>query len=55
VTFTLPAGLPVRGGDVLVDTSVAAVPTGRRHDASSPYTVPGRALALIRFESGVEP
>jgi glycogen operon protein len=50
VRFIRPAHLGVSGGELLVDTAdTAAVP--RRFEATVPFELGARALALVRFDS----
>ena len=49
VAFTLPTDLGLSGGELLIDTSTVAMPSDVRIASAAPYTLPGRALALIRF------
>ena len=52
VAFTLPAELALGAGELLIDTATAAMPTPSALDPQQPYTLAGRALALVRFASG---
>jgi isoamylase len=49
VTFSLPADLRLCTGELLIDTSTAAPPAKTHFDPATPYTLSGRALALVRF------
>jgi glycogen operon protein len=49
VVFTLPDSLRLGPGERLVDTGAAEPLTAAGFDPTAPYTVSGRALALIRF------
>ena len=50
VAFTLPAALALPAGTLLVDTANAEAPVAPLpFDPTVPWTLPGRALALVRF------
>ena len=55
VAFTLPAELGLGTGELLIDTASASAPAPSGLDPRQPYTLAGRALALVRFASGAGP
>ncbi len=54
--FHLPASMHLPAGELLVDTSRADPPQpGTRLDPQQPFSLPGRALALLRFPRRMAP
>jgi glycogen operon protein len=55
VRFVLPPGLVAPSGELLIDTSFGADRPDTSFDASQPYVLAARSLALVRFKRNPAP